>query len=149
MYQHMARRKNYYKKINNFQTYSSINRDPKPWTKELPTLVSDRDHDDSDLQFYRDQVGKESDRRLNTSESFELKKLTDCIKEMFTKQTAFDNRKVSMIDWGKDQESWLAAGKSLEKRPLLECDFSSIQSHSKNDLQIDSKVKDKWCNDAE
>lgn len=54
MQKHIARRKDYLKKVANLHTHSSINQ-PKLWNKELPTLVSVRDREES---------------QLNSSESF-------------------------------------------------------------------------------
>lgn len=61
---------------------------------------------------------------------------------MFSKQD-----KDSIINWG-GQSSWLAETR-VEKKPLIDCDFSSIQPHSKNELHLESKVREKWNNDAE
>lgn len=127
MQRHTLRRRDYLKKVASLHTHSSINQQPKPWSKELPTLVSVRDREES---------------QLNSSESYELKKLTECIREMFSKQG-----KECIINWG-GQSSWLAEAKA-EKRPPIDCDFSSIQSCSKNELRLESKLREKWSNDAE
>lgn len=50
MQKHINRRKDYLKKVANLYTYSSINQQqPKLWNKELPTLVSVRDREESQL----------------------------------------------------------------------------------------------------
>lgn len=50
------------KKIATFQTQASDQKYPTPWTKELPTLVSDRDREDSDP--YEHSAER---KKLNTS----------------------------------------------------------------------------------
>lgn len=49
MQRHTLRRRDYLKKVASLHTHSSINQQPKPWSKELPTLVSVRDREESQL----------------------------------------------------------------------------------------------------
>lgn len=116
MQKHSLRRREFLRKVASLHTHSSISQ-PKLWNKELPTLVSVRDREES---------------QLNSSESFELKKLAECIREMFSKQG-----KDGIINW-RGHSSWLAdarADPKTERRPPIDCDFSSIQS-SKNELRL-------------
>lgn len=67
---------------------------------------------------------------------------------MFEKQNAFRGELgVSKID----QNSWLQERrKSDTLKPMIDCDFSSIEGQSKFDLMIESRVKATYnCNEAE
>ena len=65
--------------------------------------------------------------------------LSHCIKAMFERQsTVRDKLGITRIN----ENSWLRGMKSSNARqPSMECDFSSIEMHSKVDLMLESRVK--------
>lgn len=62
----------------------------------------------------------------------------------------FSKQGKGIINW-RGHSSWLAdapADPKPERKPPIDCDFSSIQS-SKHELHLESRLREKWSSDAE